>query len=234
MSDQQSTSRIDDAVTAFLARQDRTQHPDGKPDKGGRWYPSDAEYQLCCDKIRRPSRSYPWSYMVHCRTAEHVANLFEVDVKDVRKAARKVRPPKTAARLGGEFFKAVARTDDGRLVSIYDGETEYTIGETLVQRVGKAHGGGYYVRRTPEGALQADVPPSSALLDAERVVVKVRAEGQYTVYSCACNECYLYRSYGPTYNSTVGLILNAPAQADQPDHDKIAFSRVTPLEVVTV
>lgn len=213
-SQQQSTTALDQAIAAFIARKDRSQHPDGEFDNKRRWYPSNAERQSCCAAVRTPSAAYPFSLMVHCRTADHIANLYGVDAADIRRATRKARP---AQRLGGEFFKSVARAEDGRLLSIFDGTTEYRIGETLVQRVGRNHEGGYYVRRTPEGALAADVPSNSALADAERVVVKVRAEGQYTVYKCFCDECS-YSYYG-----------QKPA-----DHDKIAFSRVTPIEIVSL
>ena len=76
------------AVAMFVGRQDRVLHPDGRFDSGGRWFPRDNEHRECCDVIRSPSRSYPWSYMVHCRTAVHVATLHGVDVRDIRRVVR--------------------------------------------------------------------------------------------------------------------------------------------------
>lgn len=76
------------AAREFVARRDRRTNPDGTFDSGGRWYPSDAEWQACCAYVRSPSRAWPYSYMTHCRTAAHVASLFGVDVSEVRKAAR--------------------------------------------------------------------------------------------------------------------------------------------------
>lgn len=86
-----TSSSIDQAVAAFLSRQDRASHPDGSFDEKSRWYPSDTEWQACCSLIRPPSAAWPYSLLVHCRTAEHVANLFGVDAKAVRRAARLAR-----------------------------------------------------------------------------------------------------------------------------------------------
>lgn len=53
-----------------------TDHPEGEFDKGGRWYPSDRED---CGgdgtSTRSPSRSWPYSYMLRCRTREHCRAL---------------------------------------------------------------------------------------------------------------------------------------------------------------
>lgn len=80
-----------DAAWEYLARQDRRHHPDGKTDKGGRWYPAPHEERPCCASIRSPSRAYPWSYMLHCRTLAHVAELFHLDAKDVRREVTRLR-----------------------------------------------------------------------------------------------------------------------------------------------
>lgn len=77
------------AITHFR-RQDRTEHPDGKFD-GPRWYPSDTECQPCCSGIRSPSRAFPWSLMVHCRTIEHVAYLSHSTPTDVRRVVKWLR-----------------------------------------------------------------------------------------------------------------------------------------------
>jgi hypothetical protein len=78
------------AAGEYLALRDRSKHPDGTFDKAGRFYPSADEMQPCCAYIRTPSRAYPYSYMVHCRTAEHVAHRYNVSVQDVRRAARQI------------------------------------------------------------------------------------------------------------------------------------------------
>ena len=62
----------------YYSRKLRLTHPEGHFDKAGRWWPSDREQYSCCNAIRTPSRAYPFSLMVHCRTRKHVANLLEV------------------------------------------------------------------------------------------------------------------------------------------------------------
>lgn len=86
---------LNNAVVEFLAREDRSSNPDGYFDNGGRFYPSDKEHCACCDGIRTPSRSYPYSLMVHCRSAEHVAHLFDVDSKTLRRAIKLHRSGKS-------------------------------------------------------------------------------------------------------------------------------------------
>ena len=56
-------------------RKCRSSHPDGEFDKAGRFYPSEQETCDCCAGIRSPSRAYPYSYMVHCRSKLHVTSL---------------------------------------------------------------------------------------------------------------------------------------------------------------
>lgn len=76
------------ATREYLARQSRASHPDGRFDKGGRWFPSGSEEQICCRSIRTPSRAWPNSLNKHCRSIDHVANLFGVDAKELRRATR--------------------------------------------------------------------------------------------------------------------------------------------------
>ena len=47
-------------------------------------------------------------------------------------------------------YKIVHVTDDGRMVSLYDGRTEYTLGKTLIERARPNHNGGFY--SYPDGA----------------------------------------------------------------------------------
>ena len=79
---------LDDAVRVYWDRRDRREHPEGQFDNAMRWYPSNEEQQTCCRAIRTPSRAYPYSLMVHCRTAQHVANLCGVETSELRRAAR--------------------------------------------------------------------------------------------------------------------------------------------------
>lgn len=173
-------SSLEAALSTYLARQDRREHPDGKFDKQGRWDPSEAEGQSCCRAVRSPSRAYPYSLMKHCRSVEHVAALYGVDASALRKAARKARPP--AKREGGDgYFKAVAVVD-GRYLSIYDGQTEYVIGQTMTEPARQGHKGGWYCYAGTQSAMQAEVPSNSVLENAPRAILQVRAEGNYCRY----------------------------------------------------
>jgi hypothetical protein len=46
----------------------------GRCDSGGRWYPEGDEKVSCCKSIREPSRSFPWSYYKHSKSAKHIRN----------------------------------------------------------------------------------------------------------------------------------------------------------------
>lgn len=97
---------IEQAIGQYERRQARLEHPDGKTDGGGRWYPSEAERQDCCNVVRTPSRAWPWSYMIHCRTLKHVAALNQLSERELRSALALRqswrRPAKTAPDLGQE------------------------------------------------------------------------------------------------------------------------------------
>lgn len=76
------------AAEEYIRRKARHTHPNGELDKKRRWYPSDEERQECCRQIRRPSARFPYSYMTHCRTVEHVAKLHGVSPEEVRLALK--------------------------------------------------------------------------------------------------------------------------------------------------
>lgn len=72
----------------FESRKNRDSHPQGKFDKGGRWYPSDAEIASCCDRVRSPSRAHPYSCLVHCRTRKHIQTWYAEHATCARCGAR--------------------------------------------------------------------------------------------------------------------------------------------------
>ena len=76
------------ALETYRKRQSRAEHPDGGFDSAKRWYPSGSERQDCCRFIRGPSRSFPYSYLTHCRSVEHVAQLYGVRENVLRSLAR--------------------------------------------------------------------------------------------------------------------------------------------------
>jgi len=75
------------AAEAYLMRKLGAQYPKGRTDNGGRWYPE--EMLECCEHIRSPSRGYPWSYMVHCKSVDHVANEYGVDATELGQLVRR-------------------------------------------------------------------------------------------------------------------------------------------------
>lgn len=78
------------AALEYYQRDMRYSHPDGKFDSG-KWYPADTESCDCCKSIRAPSRSYPFSFMTHCRTLKHVANLYLANPTEVRAHLKKFK-----------------------------------------------------------------------------------------------------------------------------------------------
>lgn len=200
---------LETAVQVYIDRKLGTS-PVGATDKQGRWYPSDAEWQSCCSLIRSPSAVWQWSLYKHCHTLPHIATMYGVDESELRKAVnRRAVRPSTRVRAG-IFYKAVA-LHEGVMLSIYDGSTEYRIGHTLEQLAVRGHRGGYYVYASLKAALSAEVPLSSVLYDAPRVLLEVETSGRAITYRCTCLNC----KYGDSQH---------PA--------KYAFSRVTPLRVV--
>lgn len=81
---------VTEAAEEYIRRRDRLTNPSGSFDRGGRFYLADDERCECCIGIRTPSRAYPYSEMVHARTAVHVASLFGVEPKAVRREARRI------------------------------------------------------------------------------------------------------------------------------------------------
>ena len=79
--------RLAAALYHWKSLQDRKTHPDGTFDNGGRWYPTDDEKQECCEHIRSPSRTHPYSYLLHCRSYGHVARKFGVEMSDLCREA---------------------------------------------------------------------------------------------------------------------------------------------------
>ena len=62
--------------TVYAARRDRCVHPEGRFDAAKRFYPSareDADGDGTC--VRNPSRAWPYSYLLRCRTRQHCAAL---------------------------------------------------------------------------------------------------------------------------------------------------------------
>jgi len=173
--------------------------PAGTWDKWGWWAPVRDEHAPCCDWVC-PNDKHPHANLHHCRTVAHVAALYGVDPEALR---RQLNYPTERAHEGGDhYYKAVAVLpgDDGQehYFSIFDGRTEYRLGEEKTERARQYHGGGLYCYVSPALAKRASVPNKSKLREAPRAILRCRAEGRYCRYR----------------------------------RGKLAFSRLTPLEVM--
>ena len=83
------TSKLRRAADEAIALQSRRQNPVGSFDDAGRWYPaSECE---CCSDIRRPSRQWPYTLLVHCRTTRHVAAAAGYDASTLKWAISRIR-----------------------------------------------------------------------------------------------------------------------------------------------
>ena len=82
------SNELRQAVKSYIKRKYRIEHPQGTFDRAGRWYPDVDEKCECCWSIRQPSGQFPYSLMVHCRSAEHIVRLYEVDQKEFKRLAR--------------------------------------------------------------------------------------------------------------------------------------------------
>lgn len=83
------------------------------------------------------------------------ARLYPTDPKATVIAARGFLklPGPTKTRWTG-YKVVLRRPSDGALVSVWDGETEYRLGKMIRQKALPDHGGGFYVSRTPELAVE--------------------------------------------------------------------------------
>jgi hypothetical protein len=79
------------AVAHYLDMDDRKARPEGTFDNANRFYLKTTF--KCCEGLREPSRAYPWSQMVHAKTAIHVAHQFGIAdrVADIRAYAKWMR-----------------------------------------------------------------------------------------------------------------------------------------------
>lgn len=75
------------AARIYLDRKARKAHPE-RDSRNKLFFPSDAEERPCCKSIRTPSRRWPWSLMLHCRTLPHILALTGANPKTTRRIIR--------------------------------------------------------------------------------------------------------------------------------------------------
>jgi len=100
-----NAGRLQQAVRVALAREVRTESPEGEWEDGV-WLPSAQERRPCCEGVT-PSPANRQALESHCRTQRHVAQLFDIPLTELKSAIRRSRseegrrigPPKEGAAL---------------------------------------------------------------------------------------------------------------------------------------
>jgi hypothetical protein len=88
-SDAGNAGRLQQAVRVALAREARTESPEGEWEDG-LWLPSVQERRPCCEGVT-PSPANRQALESHCRTQRHVAQLFDVPLTELKSAIRRSR-----------------------------------------------------------------------------------------------------------------------------------------------
>lgn len=91
MEDEDYEVTLEKAAHEYRSRKNRNSHPAGSFDRAKRWEPDAEEWCSCCASIRSPSKAFPYSLMTHCRSLEHVANLFHVDIYNLREKLKEMK-----------------------------------------------------------------------------------------------------------------------------------------------
>jgi len=103
------TKKLRAVALEALQRKHRIRHPSGKFDNAKRWYPDEMERCDCCEGIRSPSRSYPYSLMVHCRSTSHMSSVSGYTTATIKWAMKRIE----SEGLGFEALIEAARRKDG-------------------------------------------------------------------------------------------------------------------------
>lgn len=102
--------RLDRCIVAYLRRLYRQEEPAGSFKEYVRdglppWFPSDEERFHCCYRVRTPSRAYPLSLNTHCRSIEHLANLYDVDLGFLHRQLRLIRLNRIPKKINLDYIK---------------------------------------------------------------------------------------------------------------------------------
>jgi hypothetical protein len=80
---------LEEAACVAIAREERAESPRGEW-RERLWYPADDERRSCCETIT-PTDSNRQALESHCRTQGHVAHLFDVPLRELRRAVKRAR-----------------------------------------------------------------------------------------------------------------------------------------------
>lgn len=109
-------------------------------------------------------------------------------------AKRDADERRKAAEAPIRVYKRVARAEDGRLISIYDGRTEYPIGQTVTDKLSRGPDeaictlGGIFVHLDPHKAQVQEYPDESRAADLPRVTLMGTAWGRRREYGKIATE----------------------------------------------
>lgn len=171
---------IKNAIQKFMALQAREINPVGTFDNAGRWYPDVDEKCDCCKSVRSPSRAYPYSLMLHCRSLRHICTKYELDYKEVKKVMNSEKPKR---KIQKQIMYKKCAWIDGDIKSIYNNET-YERGRTYIDKAKSNHQGGYYCYSTVKEAINAVFPTDSINSDCnKKAIVRVEMWGNSIDYS---------------------------------------------------
>ncbi len=123
------------ALEAFLARESRAQGPEGEW-REGLWFPSGNERRPCCEDLQ-PTPANKQALESHCRSAAHVAALFDVPVLALRRALRRARITEEGAGSQPPGAPLRSMTNTERLARV----SRAALAEALEILRGQAHQG---------------------------------------------------------------------------------------------
>lgn len=110
---------LETAATEFIARHENRSRPTGTEDSTG-WSPDLAERRDCCTQLGHGVWTWPQKRLCnHCKTYLHIAQLFHVDVRELRReVARQLleRNLTIGEKRRAEAMKTIAVCDSGEKV----------------------------------------------------------------------------------------------------------------------
>lgn len=133
------------------------------------------------------------------------------------------------------MYKVVATTLSGKLLSIYDGKTEYRLGRRQRARRGAASWPPitccFFCYPSVHQAIAASLPSSSKLRGQPRVILKLRCEGRAYVHNNrhVTSGGRNVDAYERGDHEPVSVVVNGNTEYRSDDFDVWAFSDVVPI-----
>ena len=135
------------------------------------------------------------------------------------------------------MYKVVATTLSGKLLSIYDGKTEYRLGRRQRARRGAASWPPitccFFCYPSVHQAIAASLPAASRLRGQPRVILKLRCEGRAYVHNNrhATSGGRNVQAYERGDHEPVSVVVNGDTEYRSDAFDAWAFSDVVPVNI---